>query len=51
MKECEILGGRNILRHLLHIFRRVRTPNPMDYAAEYGQQRRWQDRSMSHAEL
>jgi len=34
MKECGILGGKNILRPLLHIFRGSR-PNPQDYAPEY----------------
>jgi len=32
MKECDILGGQDVLRPLIHIFRGVRIPNPMIYA-------------------
>ena len=30
MKECDILGGQNIVWPLLHIFREVKVPNPQD---------------------
>ena len=34
MKECDILGGRNMLWPLLHIFRGSGPPNPMIYAPD-----------------
>jgi len=36
MKECDILGGQNILRLLLHIFTGSGPPTPMMYASDRG---------------